>query len=117
MTLYVLETGSGQRSLEFFLNYTADSWLFVRSAQINIDGEIVSLPSSTWSRDNDSEIWEWTGYTADERLLEIAQKIAVSKRAVVRFTGQDFYDDYVIPKSDKNAIRDMLLAWEVMKNQ
>jgi len=60
VTLYVLETGSGQRSLEFFLNYTADSWLFVRSAQINIDGEIVTLPSSSWSRDNDTEIWEWT---------------------------------------------------------
>lgn len=117
VTLYVLETGSGQRSLEFFLNYTADSWLFVRSAQINIDGEIVTLPSSSWSRDNDTEIWEWTGYNADARLLEVAQKIAGSKRAVIRFNGQDFYDDYVIPQSDKNAIRDIILAWEVMKNQ
>jgi hypothetical protein len=116
VTLYVLESGSGQRSLEFFLNYTADSWLFVRSAQINIDGEIVSLPSASWSRDNDTEIWEWTGYRADERLLEVAQKIASSKRAVIRFNGQEFYDDYVVPQSDKNAIRDMLLAWEVMKN-
>lgn len=117
VTLYVLESGSGQRSLEFFLNYTADSWLFVRSAQINIDGDIVSLPSASWSRDNDTEIWEWTGYRADERLLEVAAKIAASKRAVIRFNGQEFYDDYVIPQSDKNAIRDMLLAWEVMNNQ
>lgn len=116
VTLYVLESGSGQRSLEFFLNYTANSWLFVRSAQINIDGEIVSLPSTSWSRDNDTEIWEWVGYRADERLLEVAQKIASSKRAVIRFNGQDFYDDYVVPQGDKNAIRDMLLAWEVMKN-
>jgi hypothetical protein len=115
LTLYVLETGAGMRSLEFFLNYTADSWLFVQSAQLNVDGVFISLPSSSWSRDNDTDIWEWTGYPATPQLIEIAEKIAKSKRAVVRFNGQEFYDDYVIPQSDKTVIKEMLLAWEVMK--
>ena len=115
LTLYVLESGSGTRSLELFLNYTAKSWLFVQSAQLNIDGEFVSLPSSTWSRDNDTEIWEWTGYNATPQLIEIAVKIAQSKRVVIRFNGQDLYDDYVIPQKDKLIIKEMLLAWNVMK--
>ncbi|SEN62103.1 hypothetical protein SAMN04488077_12214 [Roseovarius tolerans] len=118
LTLYVLEDGSGRRELEFFVNYTADSWLFVTSAKLNIDGEFVKLPYSAWSRDNDSEIWEWTGYPATPSLIEIAQKVANSNRTVIRFEGQQFYDDnYVLPRSDKNVIRDMLNAWESMKAQ
>lgn len=115
LTLYVVETGVGVRSLELFVNYTADSWLFVQSAQLNIDGEFISLPSSSWARDNDTEIWEWTGYPATPRLIEIAEKIAKSKRTVIRFNGQDFYDDFVVPKDDKTIIKEMLLAWEVMQ--
>ena len=89
VTLYVLETGSGQRSLEFFVNYTSrNGWLFVESAQINVDGEITRLPASTWSRDNDTEIWEWTGYRNQPEMIVLAKDIAESKRAVVRFNGQ-----------------------------
>lgn len=117
LTLYVLESGTGQRELEFFINYTGDSWLFVRSAKLNIDGEFINLPASTWSRDNDSDIWEWTGYSATPALIEIAEKIVNSKRAVVRFEGQQFHDDFVIPRSDKSVIRDMLEAWEIMNSQ
>lgn len=115
LTLYILESGTGKRSLEFFINYTGDGWLFIDSAQLNIDGEFISLPRSSWSRDNDSDIWEWTGYNATPQLIEIAERIANSKRAVIRFNGQKFYDDYVIPRKDKTVIQEVLMAWEIMK--
>lgn len=117
VTLYVLESGSGKRSIEFFLNYTSRTgWLFVESAQINIDGKITNLPPAQWLRDNDTEIWEFTGYRDNPALLELARQIADSERAVVRFNGQQFYDDHVISQKEKSAIKDMLLAWEQMKN-
>lgn len=115
LTLYVLEDRGGKRELEFFVNYTADSWLFVRSAELNIDGDFVKLPSRRWGRDNDTEIWEWTRYVADDKLIDLARRIANSKRTVIRFNGDRFYDDYVIPSSDKTVLRDMLEAWDVMK--
>jgi len=114
LTLYVLESGTGARSLEFFVNYTADSWLFVRHARLNVDGEFIDLPPAGWSRDNDTEIWEWTGWIATPELIGIARKIAASKRTVIRFEGQEFYDDFVLPATDKRVIADMLAAWEVM---
>ncbi len=114
LTLYILESGTGDRELEFFINYTSDRWLFVQSAQLNIDGELVKLPYEPWAMDNDTEIWEWNGYIATPELIETARKIANSGRTVIRFDGQDFFDDYVLPQSDKNVIRDMLDAWAVM---
>ena len=117
VTLYITESGTGQRSLEFFLNFTSRSgWLFVESAQINVDGEIVRLPASQWSRDNDTEIWEWTGYTNRPEMIELARRISESERSVVRFNGQQFYDDHVISSTEKSVIRDMLLAWEAMQD-
>ncbi|MFN3973515.1 MAG: hypothetical protein ACK4L4_19575 [Gemmobacter sp.] len=116
VTLYITESGTGQRALEFFLNFTSRSgWLFVESAQINVDGDIVRLPPSQWMRDNDTEIWEWTGYTNHPDMIDLARRIADSKRSVVRFNGQQFYDDHVISSTEKTVIRDMLLAWEAMQ--
>lgn len=117
VTLYVLESGSGKRSIEFFINYTSRTgWLFVESAQINVDGKITNLPPTQWLRDNDTEIWEFAGYRDNPALLELARQIAESERAVVRFNGQQFYDDHVISQKEKSVIKDMLLAWEQMKN-
>lgn len=117
VTLYVLESGSGKRSIEFFLNYTSRTgWLFVESAQINVDGKITNFPPAQWLRDNDTEIWEFVGYRDNAALLELARQIAGSDRAVVRFSGQQFYDDHVVSQKEKSVIKDMLLAWEQMKN-
>lgn len=117
VTLYIVESGSGTRSIEFFLNFTSRTgWLFVESAQINVDGNVRSLPTSQWYRDNDTEIWEWTGYSNNIAMLELAREIAESDRSVVRFNGQQFYDDHVVSDKEKSVIRDMLLAWEEMKS-
>lgn len=116
VTLYVLESGTGVRSLEFFLNYTSRTgWLFVESAQINVDGKIEQLPPANWLRDNDTEIWEWAGYSNRPELIDLARRISLSDRAVIRFFGQQFHDDHVISATEKSVIRDILLAWEAMK--
>lgn len=116
VTLYVLETGAGKRALEFFVNYTSrDGWLFVQSASINVDGEITRLPATRWYRDNDTEIWEWAGYEDNDAMIALARAIATSDRAVIRFNGQQFYDDHVISAKEKRVIADMLLAWDEMR--
>jgi hypothetical protein len=117
VTLYIRESGSGRRYLELFVNYTSRTdWLFVESAQINVDGKIVRLPASEWLRDNDTEIWEWTRYVNNAEMIKLARKIAESDRAVIRFNGQKYYSDHVISATEKSVISDMLLAWEGMKD-
>jgi hypothetical protein len=117
VTLYIRETGAGWRHLELFVNYTSRTdWLFVESAQINVDGRIVRLPPSEWLRDNDTEIWEWTRYVDNTEMIKLARQIAESDRAVIRFNGQQFYSDHVITSTEKAVISDMLHAWEGMKD-
>ncbi|WP_353476820.1 hypothetical protein PVT71_28590 (plasmid) [Salipiger sp. H15] len=43
-------------------------------------------------------------------------KIANSKEAVVRFNGQQYYDDVKITERDKQILRDMFVVEEVLKS-
>ncbi len=114
VTLYLIESSTGQKSIELFFNYTSrNGWLFVESASINIDGETSSVPTSQWLRDNDSEIWEFASMRG-EAAVTLARKIAKANRVVVRFNGQQFYDDYVVSQSDKRVIQEMLAMWDVI---
>lgn len=114
VTLYLLESGSGRQSMELFFNYTSrNGWLFVQSASINIDGQTRRLPVPRWFRDNDTEIWEF-GSIIGSDAFSIAREIAGADRVVIRFTGQQFYDDYVVTDTDKRVLREMLAMWEVI---
>lgn len=114
VTLYLIESGTGQQTMELFFNYTSRSgWLFVESASINIDGETTRVPVGQWFRDNDTEIWEFASLRGDAAVA-LARRISEADRAVVRFNGQQFYDDYVVSGDDKRVMREMLAMWDVL---
>jgi hypothetical protein len=115
--LYIGQKSSDNAFLRLEINYTSDDWLFIRSAVANIDGEFVTIPTSEWRRDNDSEIWEWMDVMAHGQYLDIAKRISNSKKTVIRFQGQDYYDDYTVKPEDKEAIRDTLLAFDVLQSE
>ena len=107
----------GRVWLRMRLNYTSDSWLFVENAAFNIDGETIRLPYTDWKRDNDSEIWEWIDVPIDADLRATLEKISVSKSTIVRFNGQQYYDNVTIRETDKQVIRDMFLVEEILKSE
>jgi hypothetical protein len=44
--------------------------------------------------------------------VALARRIAEADRAVVRFNGQQFYDDYVVSDADKRVMQEMLAMWD-----
>ena len=110
-------TKDGQVWLRAELHYTSDSWLFVTSAKANIDGEEVHLDFNNWKRDNDSEIWEWSDVKMTPNMREAFDRIANSKKTVIRFYGMKFYDDWTVPSRDKQAILEMFAAEEAMADK
>jgi hypothetical protein len=114
VTLYLIESGTGAKTMELFFNYTSRSgWLFIDRASINIDAETTQIPVGEWFRDNDTEIWEFASMRG-ANAVSLARKIADANRAVIRFNGQQFYDDYVVSNEDKRILREMLAMWEVI---
>lgn len=102
-------------TMRFQAHYTNDSWLFVTSLSFNIDGEIRRFPSSTWKRDNDSEIWEWTDVVVNDGIRELLLEIANSNQTIARFDGQQYYDNVTVGSGDKQAIKDMFVAQDQLQ--
>lgn len=114
VSLYLGKKEGEKPTLRFVVNYTSDSWLFVKNAQANIDGTIVDIPNAEWHRDNDSEIWEWIDVIASESIIDLSQQISESKKTIIRFNGQQYFDDYTVTASDKQVLHDGLIAFEAM---
>jgi len=108
--------------LHLKMQYFADDWLFIDKASVNIDGETFVLSESSFDRDNDSTIWEWQDITvfanvSNELVLgrDVLEKIANSSRAIVRYTGSQYYHDEYISDRQKQAMRNVLAAYDAMK--
>jgi hypothetical protein len=108
--------------LHLKMQYFADDWLFIDKASVNIDGETFVLSESSFDRDNNSTIWEWQDITvfanvSNELVLgrDVLEKIANSSRAIVRYTGSQYYHDEYISDRQKQAMRNVLAAYDAIK--
>ena len=100
----------GNYPMRMKLNYYGDDWLFVQGVTIKADEKTFELNSLSFERDNGGgSIWEWSDTAVDRSMIAT---IANSQRTIIRFDGRQYRNDFVVPESQKKAMRDMLLAWE-----
>jgi|GEM_PF-6567462 len=117
--LVVLEE-EGFVGMRLTFHYTNDSWLFFDKVTIYVDGEkyYVNFDYGEVNRDNDSgDIWEWAVIIPTFAQKEMLQNIADSSETIVRFHGDPYYDDFTMNDSDKQAIRDFLVADELFSQK
>jgi|GEM_PF-2196575 len=116
--LYIGKSSGSDPYLRFVVRYSDDDWLFVESAEINIDGSRYDLnvSSSEWERDNGSgDIWEWIDIVPSDYHLDLVDKIINSRSAVIRFYGSQYRNDRTISSSQKNGLKNILNAYEALK--
>lgn len=110
------------------VNYMSDDWLFIKSFEVNVDGNIIFNSSDytnglKFDRDNsDGYIYETYQHivaysydsTVDEAWLSMLREIANSQTATIRFQGAQYYDDFVVSEKDKQSIKDILDTWDLL---
>jgi len=113
MTLYfgVKDGSAAAYPLRMKFNYYADSWLFVQSVTIKADDQVFDLGKLDFERDNAAgSIWEWSDSRASD--MAMLNKILSAKKVVIRYDGRQYYHDFVLPDSQKTAMKETLLAWQ-----
>ena len=84
---------------------------------ISIDGEL-STRTFTYRdivHDNDGGVvWEYIDVEG-ESYIDLLWKIANSQETIVRFEGDSKIHDFTIKSSDKDAIREVLTAFEALR--
>ena len=56
-----------------------------------------------------------SGTVSIESEIEIFWAIANSTQTIVRFEGDEYYYDFTVSTEDKDAIREVLTAYEALK--
>jgi hypothetical protein len=91
--------------------YTSDDWLFVGGVTLKVDEQVFELPNMKFERDNGSgSIWEWS----DEPVIdhEMLRAILNAKRVVIRFNGNQYHSDFILPTTQQVAMRETYAAWK-----
>jgi len=104
--------------LRLVCDYTADDWIFFEKITFAVDEEryykLFNYRDVT--RDNAwGDIWEYVDIEVGEEEIKLLTEIANSEKTIVRFEGDDYYDDFTVSKKDKEAIKQMLLVYEALK--
>ncbi len=107
--IYFGMSDNSKLPLRLVVQYESSDWLFIDSAQVNVDGENYSI-AGNWERDNNSRIWEWIDEKLDDR--DLVESIIKSKSATIRFDGTQYFDTRSISTSQKNALKDVLTAYD-----
>ena len=113
MSLYfgVKDGSANTYPLRMKFNYHADSWLFVQSVTIKADDQVFDLGKIDFERDNAAgSIWEWSDSRVSDMVM--LNKILSAKKVVIRYDGRQYYHDFVLPESQKKAMKETLLAWQ-----
>ncbi|MBR6506093.1 MAG: hypothetical protein IKT37_00635 [Clostridia bacterium] len=106
--------------LRIVCNYTGSNWLFFEKITYHIDGEnsYEFFDYFDVTRDNDSgDVWEYVDRLAEESEIELLWAIANSEKTIIRFEGDNKYRDFTVSEKDKEAIRQTLTAYEILKNK
>ncbi len=91
------------------IHYYSYSWIFANKITVIADNFTWKSPELKFYRDNNSKIWEYTFLDLDNpKYRMIADKIASSKEVIIRFYGEQYYDDIQITERMKEDILAML---------
>jgi hypothetical protein len=111
--LYYVKNDNEIPNVYLRTQYSSDDWLFIKSAQISIDGDVYSLDIDEWERDNsDGEIFEWG--TEHVKYFNLLTHILNGNRIKIRYEGDLYHDDRVLTITQKQAIKDVLRVYYVL---
>lgn len=102
--------------LRLIYNYTGDDWVFFKSIIFAIDGEQHHRSFNYFDIVHDNEggdVWEYIDVEVEDSDIDLLKKIASSNETIVRFQGDDYSHDFTISESDKQAIRDVIMVYEL----
>ncbi|OBX22195.1 MULTISPECIES: nucleoporin Nup88 family protein [Bizionia] len=115
---YFGKSNTGSPFLRLRIQYAADDWLFIERYVIKVDGityEIAEEKYGEIETDNGSGgIWEWLDRAVTKKEMEIMNAVSNGKDVKIRFIGKQYYKDKTINSSQKQALRNVIDAFEAM---
>ena len=119
VSLYIGQKGK-QIWLRLKMSYEGKDWIFFNNAYLSYDGKTKEIPFNEFSNKKSDNaggyVWEWIDVAVDEPLLSYLNEMVEGKSLKMRLSGK-YTNTRNITKSEKKAMEDILLAYDVLKNE
>ena len=104
--------------LRLTIQYAADDWLFIEKYIIKVDDVTYTISEEKYGEietDNGSGgIWEWLDRAVDQNEMEIIKAVANGSNVKIRYVGKQYHKDRTITSTQKQALRNVLDAYEAL---
>lgn len=101
------------------MSYKGYDWIFFEQAYLSYDGNTKQILFSRYDdkkTDNYGErVWEWIDVSVNNELLSYLKEMANGKTLKIRLSGK-YTHTRNLDSSEKKALQDVLLAYDVLKN-
>lgn len=119
---YIGRMDDGYTWLRVAVNYTdaqTDAgWIFFKKIIFSVDGNNTTKVFNYYDilRDNDTEVWETADFEPTSSEIRLLRSIANSEETIIRFEGDEYYEDHIVTQKEKAAILDVLTAYDYLVN-
>ncbi|MEA4916319.1 hypothetical protein [Proteiniphilum sp.] len=104
---YIGMRDNGQVWKRLVIRYHGDDWLFINKIIIKTDEQTYTLDASNSKRDNNTEVWEWIDIEEGTAEFIIINDIINSKQTKVRFVGDQYHFDWILPKKTVTGLKEI----------
>lgn len=105
--------------LRLLMSYHGDDWIFFKNAYLSYDGNTMEIPFDDYrdkKTENSTSVWEWIDVTLTGNQIDFLKKFVKGKSLKMRLSGK-YAKTKSISLTERKAIRDVLLGYEVLKNE
>lgn len=117
-SLYFGALDSGLGPLRLKIAYTADRWIFIQSFIIRADAErfdITAKYDDVSSDHSPEKAWEWYDAPVPEEQFAMLDRIANSRKAILRYKGRQYHKDREVTLEEKRAMKSVLKAYRALE--
>lgn len=96
-------------------HYTSGDWVFVEKITVTADDKVFERGFDYFDvqrANQGGKVWEWADTALSDADMEMIKAMADSQMTVIRFSGDDYQDEVIMAETDKQAIKDVLAAFE-----
>lgn len=115
--LYIASSEKEFPALRVKIQYKDDTWLFVRGYTIKADSVKLKIQPDYGDIERDNSygrVWEYYDGNVNEEQLAFFIQMAAAKEVKLRYNGDKYYDDRVIPKKELKAMANILEVYGLM---
>ena len=102
------------------MSYEGEDWIFFENAFLSYDGNTKTIVFDRY-RDKESDngyggrVWEWIDVSVSDELLAFIKDMVNGKSLKMRLSGK-YTETRVLSYDEKVALKEVLLAYDVLKN-